>query len=107
VSDVSRRLLHKHPSPFLSHVERAERFISRRGKRLARAEAKVRAMPRANNLTGFHFSLSQCLAVVCATVFYCVGLRAAAYDNDGDAVDLNRQKCCFLHRFTAADVDPF
>jgi hypothetical protein len=45
-------------------------------------------MPWANDLTGFHFSLSQGLAVVCATVFYCIDVGAAAYDNDGDAVDL-------------------
>ena len=45
-------------------------------------------MPWAYDLTSFHFGLSQRLAVVCATVFYRVNFRAAAYDNDRDAVDL-------------------
>jgi hypothetical protein len=42
----------------------------------------------ADNLTSFHFCLSERLAVVCATVFYRINIRTAAYDNDGDAVDL-------------------
>jgi len=48
-------------------------------------------MPWAYNLTSFHFGLSQRLAVVCATVFYRVNVRAAAYDNDRDAVDLGEK----------------
>jgi hypothetical protein len=63
-------------------------------------------MTRADDLTGFHFSLSEGLAVVRATVFYCVNLCPTAYDNDGDAVDLRGEGRRLQDGFTSADVDP-
>jgi hypothetical protein len=64
------------------------------------------AMSGANDLTGFHFCVSQRLAVVSATVFYGVQLSAAAYDNDGDAVDLRGEGCRLVDGIASADVDP-
>jgi hypothetical protein len=63
-------------------------------------------MPRADNLTGLHFRFSQRLAVVCATVFCGVDLGAAAYDNNGDAVDFRRVGSALYHRITGAYIDP-
>jgi hypothetical protein len=63
-------------------------------------------MPRANDLTGLHFSFSQRLAVVRATVFYGVNISAAAYDNDGDAVDLCGKRCRLQDGVASADIDP-
>jgi hypothetical protein len=63
-------------------------------------------MPGTYDLTGFHFGLSQRLAVVCATVFYRIDFRAAAYDNDGDAVDLGGKGTCLVNGLTRADIDP-
>jgi hypothetical protein len=58
------------------------------------------------NLTSFHFGLSQRLAVVRATVFYGINLGAAAYDNDGDAVDLGGERCRLVNGIAPADIDP-
>jgi hypothetical protein len=66
----------------------------------------MRAVTWAYDLTGFHFSLSQRLAVVCATVFYRINFRAAAYDNDGDAVDLGGEGAGLPHGLTPADINP-
>jgi hypothetical protein len=63
-------------------------------------------MPWAYDLTSFHFGLSQRLAVVCATVFYRVNVRAAAYDNDRDAVDFGGEGGRLVDGLTAADIDP-
>jgi hypothetical protein len=63
-------------------------------------------VPWAYDLATFHFGLSQRFAVVCATVFYRVYLRAAAYDNDGDAVDLGGEGCRLIYGFTPADIEP-
>ena len=63
-------------------------------------------MPWAYDLTSFHFGLSQRLAVVCATVFYRVNVRAAAYDNDRDAVDFGGEGGRLVDELTAADIDP-
>jgi len=63
-------------------------------------------VPRTNDLTGFHFGLSKGFAVVCATVFYCIDLQAAAYDNNRDAVDLYRQRLRLMNRVTGANIDP-
>jgi hypothetical protein len=60
----------------------------------------------ADDLTSFHFGLSQRLAVVCATVFYRINLGAAAYDNDGDAVDLGREGYRLVNGLNTTDVDP-
>jgi hypothetical protein len=60
----------------------------------------------ADNLTSFHFGLSERLAVVCATVFYRVNTRTAAYDNDGDAVDLGREGYRLVNGLNRADIDP-
>jgi hypothetical protein len=60
----------------------------------------------ADNLTSFHFGLSERLAVVCATVFYRVNTRTAAYDNDGDAVDLGAKGGRLVNRLNRADIDP-
>jgi hypothetical protein len=60
----------------------------------------------AYDLASFHFGLSQRLAVVCATVFYRINLAVAAYDNDGDAVDLGREGYRLVNGFNSADVDP-
>jgi hypothetical protein len=64
------------------------------------------SMPWAYDLTTFHFGLSQRFAVVCATVFYRVYLGTAAYDNDGDAVDLGGERCRFTNGLTPADIEP-
>jgi hypothetical protein len=40
----------------------------------------MRTVPRTNDLTFLHFRTLQGLAVVCATVFYCVELIPTAYD---------------------------
>jgi hypothetical protein len=48
-------------------------------------------VPRADDLTLLHFRIIQRLAVMCATVFYCVKLSAAAYDKQGKPVDIRRQ----------------
>ena len=63
-------------------------------------------VPRAYNLTSFHFGFSQRLAVVCATVFYRIDTGAAAYDNDGDAVDLGGEGCRLDDGLTSANIDP-
>jgi hypothetical protein len=63
-------------------------------------------VPRANDLTGFHLSVSQRFAVVCATVFYCVKVVSAAYDNYREAVDLDREGCRLMNGHTLADIDP-
>lgn len=64
------------------------------------------AVSWADDLTGFHFCVSKSLAVVSATVFYCVKLRAAAYDNDGDPVDLRGEGSRLVDGIASADVDP-
>jgi hypothetical protein len=46
---------------------------------------------RADDLTLLHFCIVQRLAVMCATVFYCVKLGATAYDKQGKPVDIRRQ----------------
>jgi hypothetical protein len=43
---------------------------------------------RTYDLTRFHFCTLQRLAVMCATVFHCVKLRATAYDEYRKAVDI-------------------
>jgi hypothetical protein len=45
----------------------------------------------ADDLARLHFRTIQGLAVMCATVFYCVKLSAAAYDKQGEPVDICRQ----------------
>ena len=60
----------------------------------------------ADDLTRLHFRTFQRLAVMCATVFYCVELFSTAYDNDGGAVDLDRERSAFLNGIAAADVNP-
>jgi hypothetical protein len=64
------------------------------------------AVSGANDLTGFHFCLSQSLAVVSATVFYSVDLYAAAYDDDRDAVDFCGEGCRLMDGIASADVNP-
>jgi len=91
---------------FLTRLKSAKRLVSRRGERLARPEAEMGTMPWAYDLTSFHFGLSQRLAVVCATVFYRVNVRAAAYDNDRDAVDLGGEGGRLVDGLTSADIDP-
>jgi len=66
----------------------------------------MRSMPWTYDLTSLHFRTPQWLAVVCATVFYCVKLSAAAYDNDGDAVDLNGEGGCLGDGIAATDINP-
>ena len=91
---------------FLPHFKGAKGLISGRGEGVARPEAEMSTMPWAYDLTSFHFGLSQRLAVVCATVFYRVNVRAAAYDNDRDAVDLGGEGSHLVDGLTAADIDP-
>jgi hypothetical protein len=51
----------------------------------------MRPVSRADDLTRLHFRTFQSLAVMCATVFYCVKLGAAAYDKQGKPVDIRSQ----------------
>jgi hypothetical protein len=57
-------------------------------------------------LTGFHLSVSQRLAVVRATVFYCVKVGSTAYDNHREAVDLDAEGYRLMNGPTLADIDP-
>ncbi len=61
---------------------------------------------RADDLTRFHFRTFQGFAVMCATVFYCVKLSAAAYDKQGKPVDVRAEGFRIFNRVSAADVDP-
>jgi hypothetical protein len=63
-------------------------------------------VPRADNLTRFHFRIIQGFAVMCATVFYRVELSTAAYDEEGKSVDLRRKRFQILERVGGADVNP-
>jgi hypothetical protein len=63
-------------------------------------------MPRADDLTGFHGSLPERLAVVCTTVFHCVDVFATPYDNNRDAVDLSRIGRRLVNGLARADIDP-
>jgi hypothetical protein len=51
----------------------------------------MRPVSRADDLTLFHFRIIQRLAVMCATVFYCVKLAAASYDKQGKPVDVRAE----------------
>jgi len=60
----------------------------------------------ADDLTRLHFRIFQRLAVMCATVFYCVKLGAAAYDKQGKSVDVRAEGFRIFDRVGAPDVDP-
>ena len=59
VSGASRGLLTRAAPPgrgrVLAHLVGAQRLVGRRCERLARAQAEMRAVPRADDLAGFHF----------------------------------------------------
>ena len=63
-------------------------------------------VPRANDLTFRHFRTLQGLAVVCATVFYCVELMSAAYDKKGESVDISRERFLIGEGVGGADIHP-
>jgi hypothetical protein len=106
VSGVSRGDLDQHAPAFFADLVGAKGLVSGRREGLTRAEAKMRPMSWAYDFAGFHFCLSKRLAVVRATVFYGVYSGPAAYDNDGDAVDLCREGYPLTDGLAAADIDP-
>src|SRR4030081_3408656 len=66
----------------------------------------MRPMPGADDLTRLDFRPVQRLAIMCATVFYGVQLRAAAYDQHSKPVDIRRKRPRIPERVCAADVHP-
>src|ERR1700724_245677 len=103
---ASRRLLQQNAAVLLARPVSAQRLVGGRRQRLTGAQAEVRSMPRADDLTALHLRSGERLAVVRATVFYRVQLGAAAYDNHCHAVDLDREGCSFADGVCAPDVDP-
>jgi hypothetical protein len=106
VSGASRDDLHQHTTGFLTYFVSPQGFVGRGSESLARPQAEVSAMPRTNDLTGFHLSFSERLAVVGATVFYGVNLQSAAYDNHWHAVDLDRQRLHLTNGLAGTYVNP-
>jgi len=103
---VSLRLLQQNPAILLARPVGAQRLVGGRGQRLTGAQAEVRTMSRADDLTGFHLRSGERLAVVRTTVFYRVQLGAAAYDNHCHAVDLYREGRRLADGVRAPNVDP-
>ena len=106
MSGASRGGLYQDAPAFLARFEGAQRLVRWRREGFTRPKAELGPVSWAYDLTSFHFGLSQRFAVVCATVFYRINLGAAAYDNDGDAVDLGREGYRLVNGLNSADVDP-
>src|SRR5579863_3382806 len=84
----------------------AHRLVGGRGERVPGAQVEARAVAGTNELARLHLGTGEGFAVVCATVFYCVQLAAAAYDNHRRAVDLGRERYALAELAGRADVDP-
>jgi hypothetical protein len=106
VSGVSRWDLHQHTAGFLTHLVGPQRLVSRGSEGFARAQAEVRTVTRTNDLAGFHLSFSERLAIVGATIFYCVYLQSATYDNHREAIDLNGQRFRLVNGLARTHIDP-
>src|SRR5581483_1715750 len=89
------------------NLEGSHGLVGRRGEGFAGAQTEPRAVPRTDDLTVFHFSSPESLAVVCAPIFNGVELIPTAYDDNGGIVDLHREGRAVSERLGAADVDPF